>query len=157
MHDETNFDEMSNAVGMGLLASDIVLAIGKISRSVDLSDENRKALEKGRAVLDALGSTVAALPLQDGLSQLGSSSALDALQAVELKVTGETAQDLAGTLARELKVVLDGEPAKDHSEALAQISDLFAAIGNVEVMRVTNLSRPSQDVPPWLTKETSLT
>lgn len=156
MHDEANFDEVAGAVGMGLVASNVVLAIAKLTRSDPLDDRDRKALERARAVLDGF-SHKGGLPLADGLHQLEGSSAIDALQAVELNIGGESVEDFATKLSHELTAVIAGEPLEGHWEALDQVKALFSAIGDAEVMRVTNISRASHDVPPWLTPETSRT
>jgi hypothetical protein len=156
MHDDPKLEEMSGAVGMGLLASDIVLAIGKALRSEVLSDQDEQALRGGQQVLQALSSPVADLPLSDGLSQLGGSSTLDALQAVEGEVASGSVQERAAHFAEQLGAVIGGDPVDQHRDELAQIRMLFSRIGDVEVARASGLSRPTQDSPPWLTHETSL-
>jgi hypothetical protein len=154
MHDEAKIEDIGGAVGMGILATDIVLAIGKLQRSVALTAADTAALRRGRDVLKGLGSPVGKLPLSDGLSHLSSSSTIDALQAVELKFGGDHAPELVDKLADELGAVLQQGEASDYRDALAQISDLFCAIGDAEVKRLANLSHISQDVPPCPTPET---
>jgi hypothetical protein len=152
MADEYQHEEMSSAVGLGLLASDMVLATGKLLRAGDLSEHELQTLRHGWRLLEVLSAPLEDIPPSEGLSQLGTkSSALDALQAVQVRVPGQDVQSYVQPLSEGLKAVLAGESPDAHQNELTLVQDLFASIGDVELTRVSNLSRPTPDVPPWLT------
>lgn len=157
MRDEYQLEEVSGAVSLGLLASDIVIATSKVLRGADLSPSESLALKGGEAILRALSAPLDDIRPPHRLGQLGSkSSAIDALRAIQVRVPGEDVHEYVKPLADAVEKVLAGEPAAAHSEQVASVRDLFASLSEMEVSRVTNLSRPTPDVPRWLTSTASL-
>jgi hypothetical protein len=157
MRDDYQLEEVSGAVSLGLLASDIVIATSKLLCGADLSDPERRALEGGEALLRTMS-----VPLDDArrshrLGQLGlRSSAIDALHAVQARMPGEEdIQEHVVPLADAVRQVLEGTAVAAHTAELESVRDLFALLGEMEVSRVTNLSRPTPDMPPWLTSVAS--
>ena len=168
MRDDYQLEEMSGAVGLGLLASDLVLAAGKVLRAAALSKSDRATLDLGRRLLEALSAPLDDLPLIEGLGHLSSkNSTLDAIQAMQGRFPGEDIAEHVVPLADALRAVLEAESGRDerdtagarvaeqYADRLREIRDLFASIGEAEVTRVTNLARPRQDVPPWQTSTAS--
>ena len=170
MRDDYQLEEMSGAVGLGLLASDLVLTTGKVLRADALSDDDRRTLAFGRRLLEALGTPLDDVPPIEGLGQLSSkNSALDAIKAMQVRFPGDDIGKHVVPLAEALRAVLEADSAKGkretalasvlerYADRLREIRDLFATIGEAEVTRVTNLARPRQDAPPWQTSTANFT
>jgi hypothetical protein len=156
MRDDYQLEEVSGAVSLGLLASDIVIATSKVLRGVAPSSSERAALESGEVLLRAMSAPIDDVRPSHRLGQLGSkSSAIDALHAVQLRVPGEDVQEYVKPLADAVRKVLDGTPITTHTAEIESVRDLFASLGEMEVSRVTSLSRPTPDVPRWLTSTAS--
>lgn len=156
MHEETKLEEMSDAVGFGLLASDIVLATEALVSRVVIDESDREVLRIAQAFLEGIGQAGDEVPFRDSFGQLGSMSAIDALEAIEHEA-GHDVNEFAVPLAVELGEVLDGADPDQHDEALHKIISVFEAIGKRELIRVSSLSQPSSGAPQWLTPpETSL-
>jgi hypothetical protein len=156
MRDDYQLEEVSGAVSLGLLASDIVIATSKLLRGASLSDPERRALEGGEALLRTMSAPLDDARRSHRLGQLGSrSSAIDALHAVQARMPGEDIQEHVVPLADAVRKVLEGTSVAAHTAELESVRDLFTLLGEMEVSRVTNLSRPTPDVPPWLTSTAS--
>jgi hypothetical protein len=152
MRDDYQLEEVSGAVSLGLLASDIVIATSKVLRGADPSSSERSALESGEALLRAMSAPLDDVRPPHRLGHLGSkSSAIDALHAVQMRVPGEDVQEYVKPLADAMREVLAGAPVATHTTEIESVRDLFASLSEMEVSRVTNLSRPTPDVPRWLT------
>lgn len=150
MGDEYELEEVSGAVSLGLLASDIAIACSKLLRHADLSDAEEKSLRAGHLLLQALSEPLDDVRPSDRLGQLGSkSSAIDALHAVELRVPGEDIREYVQPLEESLAAVMATGNINEHTTQLEAVRDLFATLSEVEVSRLSNLSRPKPDVPRW--------
>jgi hypothetical protein len=156
MRDEYQLEEVSGAVSLGLLASDIVIATSKVLRGADLSGSETGALRSGETLLRAMSTPLDDVRPPRRLGQLGSkSSAIDALRAIQVRMPGEDVQEYVKPLADAVRKVLAGEPLAAHLAEVESVRDLFASLSEMEVSRVTNLSRPTPDVPRWLTSTAS--
>jgi hypothetical protein len=152
MRHEYELEEVSGAVSLGLLASDIVIASSKLLRGAELADSDRSALEHGESLLEAMSAPLDDVQPPHRLGQLGSkNSAIDALHAVQVRVPGEDVHEHVRPLANAVKQVLGGGPVAQHRTEIESVRDLFAFLSELEVSRVTNMSRPTPDVPSWLT------
>lgn len=157
MRDDYQLEEVSGAVGLGLLAGDIVIATSKLLRGADLSTSDRAALVACEALLKAMASPPSALLPGHRLGQLGSKrSAIDALRAVQLRVPPEDVQAYVKSLADAVASVLKEVAVTEHAPDIESVRDLFSQLGEVEVSRVTAASRPMPEVPDWLTSTASL-
>jgi hypothetical protein len=152
MGDEYELEEVSGAVSLGLLASDVAIACSRLLRRVDLSESEQQALQAGHLLLQALSEPLGDIRPSDRLGQLGSkSSAIDALHAVELRVPGKDIREFVEPLAQSVAKVLAGAPIDEHADHIEAVRDLFATLSEVEVSRLSNLSRPRPDIPRWQT------
>jgi len=157
MRDEYQLEELAGAVGLGLLASDVVIATSKLLRAAHLSEDEHNALLNCKLLLQALSAPLDDVRPSARLGQLGSKrSALDALQAVQVHVPGKDVQEYVKRLADAIEeVIVTGSP-DTHRTELEMIQGLFASLSEVEVARATNLSRPTPEEPRWLTSTASL-
>jgi hypothetical protein len=156
MRDDYQLEEVSGAVSLGLLASDIVIATSKVLRGAEPSSSERSALEGGEALLRAMSAPLDEVRPPHRLGKLGSkSSAIDALHAMQVFVPGEDVQEHVKPLADAVRKILDGTPVAPHTAEIESVRDLFAFLSEMEVSRATNLSRPTTDVPRWLTSAAS--
>lgn len=150
MGDEYELEEVSGAVSLGLLASDVAIACSRLLRRADLSESEQQALRTGHLLLQALSEPLGDVRPSDRLGQLGSkSSAIDALRAVEIRVAGKEIGDYVEPLAQSVADVLDGASIDEHANQIEAVRDLFATLSEVEVSRLSNLSRPTPDIPRW--------
>lgn len=151
MRDDYQLEEVTGAVSLGLLASDVAVATSQMLRGIDTSSIDRVSLERGAALLRALSRPFEEPAPPDGLGQLGSrGSELDALRALEVHMPGEDVREAVRPLADALDQILGGAPVADHRKEIEKIQRLFSLLGEMEVSRVTSLSRPSPDIPSWL-------
>lgn len=156
MRDDYQLEEVSGAVSLGLLASDIVIATSKILRGVDPSIRDRTALESGEALLRSMSAPLDDVRPPVRLGHLGSkSSAIDALHAIQVRVPGGDVHEYVRPLADAVRAVLGGAPIGEHANEIESVRDLFMSLSEMEVSRVTNLSRPTPDVPRWLVSTAS--
>lgn len=150
MRDGAQMEEVSGAVGIGLLAADVVGAVGRLTRGAALREGDKAYLGAAKSLLEALisPSTGAAPPA--GLRLLAASgSGLEALSAVELKAANTDVTEFLSPLASALESAISNPDDVDH-EALLIVRDLFSAISDAEVSHVSRLSRPhAQSVPLW--------
>jgi hypothetical protein len=151
MRDDYQLEEVSSAVSLGLLASDIVIAASKLLRGVAPSDTEHNALVSGESLLRKMGAPLDGVGRSRRLGQLGSRNAIDALHAVQARMPGKDVQEQVVRLADALQSVLGGATVAEYEAELESVRDLFAHLGGIEVSRVTNLSRPTPELPPWLT------
>lgn len=156
MRDDYQLEEMSGAVSLGLLASDIVIAASRILRGAGASEADRAALGGGEALLRALSAPLDDVRPPARLGHLGSkSSAMDALHAIQVRIPDGDVQEYVRPLADAVRMVLEGKPASEYAKEIESVRDLFASLSEMEVSRVTNLSRPTPDVPRWLASTAS--
>lgn len=150
MRDSSQLEEISGAVGLGLLAADVVRAIGRLSRAADISERDRTSLTAAQDLLDALIAPSSGAALPPGLRLLSSSgSAMDALSAVESKAADQDVTEFLRPLAAALAAAI-AKPANADRDALLVLRELFSAIGDAEVSHVSRLSRPSApSTPLW--------
>lgn len=151
MRDDYQLEEVTGAVSLGLLASDVTVATSKVLRGVAPTPVDRVALENGRALLRAISKPPEELVPPEGLGQLGSrGGTLDALRALEVQMPGPDIEQSVRPLADALEQVLKGAAVTTHRLSLEAVQRLFALLGEMEVSRATSLSRPSPDTQNWL-------
>lgn len=151
MGDGSQMEEVTGAVGLGLFAGDVVLALGRLINSRTAEPTDRDTLQLAAQLLEGLGTPVDSPAPPSGQRQLAGENALDALAAVESEAAEADVEDFIRPLAEALKQSLKSN-AKPEVAALETLRRVFAAIGDAEVSRVSRLSRPrSPSLPLWQT------
>lgn len=152
MRDGSQMEEVTGAVSLGLFAGDAVFALGRVISTGSVAEDDRPILERGQQLLEALGAPVDAPTPPGGPRHLAlGGSALDVLAAVETEAAEVAVEDFLRPLADALKESLDGK-VEGHTDHLKTLRRVFAAIGDVEVSRVSQLSRPRPpSLPSWRT------
>lgn len=153
MRDYRGLEEMTGAVSTGLLAGDVVLAIDAALQADAVDDETADALRAGGDYLRAL-----AHPTELDLSgsQTGSlaatEAALDAVAQVQRDKPNENIQTFLEQIAQSLDSAAAGDKLEKKTAEIAV--DIFSLLGDLELARVTSLSRERQDPIRWLVNPT---
>jgi hypothetical protein len=151
MHDEgTSIEEMTGAVRLGLFAGDAALALDRTIRAKQVNDADRSILGHSLTLLENLRNPAAASSTFSGPNHLAVGEAgLDALTAIEAQAADADVEQFLEPLVEGLRKALDGEVDSQvaHLDKLLQV---FVAIGDAEVERVSCLSQPrSHSIPLW--------
>jgi hypothetical protein len=142
MGDRGQMQELTGAVGLGLLAADTARALGRSIHSGQVLDADRPVLERARALLASFAAPADAPTPRTGLRQLATTeSALDVLSAIEMQAAEADLDEFLPPLSIALEEALHGAVEK-HRESLTALRQLFVSIGDAEVARVSQLSRP---------------
>lgn len=155
MRDYRGLEEMTGAVSTGLLAGDVVLAIDAVLRTDQPDEDTADTLRTGGQYLRTLAN-----PTEEvGGSQTGSLSAtdaaLDAVAQVQREKPNENIQTVLEHLADSLEASAGGEKLPPKTVELAV--NIFSLLGDLELARVTSLSRERQDPIRWLVNPTPST
>lgn len=145
-------EEVTGAVGLGLFAADVVLALGRLLEGT-ASTADRKTLKVGYELLESLTASADIPPQASvGPHQLGSGgTALDVLEAVETEAAEVDVIEFLRPLADALQESLVGD-VNQHKAEIVTLRRVFAAIGDAEVSRVSRLSNPrTPNSPEWPT------
>jgi hypothetical protein len=153
VRDYRGLEEMTGAVSTGLLAGDVVLAIDAALRADQVDEETADALRAGGQYLRALANPS---ELDTSGSQTGSlaatDAALDAVAQVQREKPNENIQTFLEKLAQALDDAAGGE--KLDKTTVEMVVDIFSLLGDLELARVTSLSRERQDPIRWLVNPT---
>jgi len=153
MHEHPYLAELANATSTGLLAEEMVFAVGRLIRGeAELSQDDRQILEEGRRLLR---SAVDPSPgeAQPGLSQLSEpEGTLDTIRAVLMQAPDANVKSYVEALDAALGGIVDEERDPSAYEAeLDKIRDLFATVGHLTLSRANRLTRSPQDQLEWPT------
>jgi hypothetical protein len=152
MPQHPHIEDLAYATSSGLLAEEVVFAVGDVLRGGTLDSEPRKALETGKAVLEALVSPDLAVPAQPGMSQLAANEeALDALQAALVQAPDQDVQAYLRCLIGVLEEAIGGADVRDRQSELESLQRLFATFGHITLARANTISRTPQDRLMWPT------
>lgn len=151
MRDGSQMEELTGAVGLGLLSGDVVLALGHLIHGASISEEETETLKHAVALLENLSGPFDVAGPSSGLRQLATGeTALDVLTAVETEAAEADLADFLEPLAAGLRDALAGQ-VTEHVRELEILRRVFASIGDAEVERVSRLSRPrAPSMPLWL-------
>lgn len=151
MHDEgSSVEEMTSAVKLGLFAADAVLALDRTIRSLEVSPVDRDILSKSLALLENLQNPAQPKSSSAGVGHLALGEAgLDVLTAIEVQAADADVEQFLEPLVEGLKKAIDGK-VDDQATRLGELQQVFIAIGDAEVERVSCLSQPrSHSIPLW--------
>ncbi len=153
MPDGSQMEEMTGAVGLGLFASDAVLALGRAIQSGSVDAADKPVLEQGLKLLKDLREPEDAAAPPEGPRQLGlGGTNLDVLAAIEAEAADADVDSFLEPLTEVLEDGLKGGDLSPYTDRLEVLRRVFMAIGDAEVTRVSNLSHPGpQGNPPWQT------
>jgi thioredoxin-like negative regulator of GroEL len=153
VREQPNIKELASAASAGLLAEEMVFALGTLLRGGGLEDDDaRDAVEAGKAVLTALVSPNLTVPAAAGVSQLAADEeALDALQAALVQAPDEDVQEYLKRLIEVLEAALNNEDVQARQSELDSLQKLFATLGHITLARANSLSRAPQERLSWPT------
>jgi hypothetical protein len=152
MHEHPQQTELASATSTGLLAEEMVFAIGRLLRERSRPEgEDAKAIEAGRVLLNSAVDPSLGVS-QPGLSQLSQSEGtLDTIRAVLVQAPGEDVKNYVQRLDRALKRALEdsGEDFDAYEDDLIAVRDLFATVGHLTLSRANRLTRSPQEHLGW--------
>src|SRR5688572_12220793 len=101
MRDGSQMEELSGAVGLGLLAGDVVLALGRLINGRELNGPDRPTLEHAQSLLESLsGQGDAPSTGSSRLRQFAAGeTAFDVLSAIETEAAETELEDFVKPLA----------------------------------------------------------
>jgi hypothetical protein len=143
-------EEMTGAVQLGLFAGEVAIALERtIKREAALEDE-RQTLAQGLDLLEALQGPRSHSSEVGGPQHLAIGEAgLDVLTAIEAQAEDVNLGDFLADLASGLRDALVGDVV-GNKQQLESLLQLFVAIGDAEVERVSCLAQPrSPSIPLW--------
>lgn len=158
MPEHPQIEELANAASAGLLAEEMVFAMGRILRGEPLDQsEERESVALGKAVLESLTSSDLTIPPPEGMSQLAADDeALDALHAVMIQAPERDVREYLGRLVDVLDLVLKQEDVSSYQAELEALQELFATLGSITLARANSLSKGPEERLTWpISVETS--
>ena len=152
MRDRQLFEQLTNAVSLGVLAEEMVLAAGHAAARQTLDDHDLEILRTGQQLLSAIASATLTVVPTPGPRRMDTDAAyLEAFRAVRLEAPGERAQDFVSNLSGVLEKAVSGGEITDHDvEVLRRVQDLFARVGEMSLVRASDLfEQPRKEPLPW--------
>jgi hypothetical protein len=137
-------DELTGVLSLGLLAESAVMALGRAIRSEPLRDEDVRALEQAQQLFALMATQDVVVVDAFDNTMLTDESYLDAVRVVELREDDGELQERAARYVELIRSALDGDVAGIEDE-LANLRELFAAVGEATLTRANEISRASQE------------
>jgi hypothetical protein len=143
-------EEMTGAVQLGLFAGEAAIALERTINQGEVGAGERQTLAQGLWLLEALQGPRNHGGEGNGPQHLAIGEAgLDILTAIEAQAEDTTLGDFLTDLAEGLRNALDGDVGGNQQQ-LESLLQLFVAIGDAEVERVSCLAQPrSPSIPLW--------
>ena len=152
MRDKQLFEQLTNAVSLGVLAEEMVLAVGHAVARRPLDEHDTEVLRTGQQLLSAIASTTLTVVPTPGPRRMNTDAAyLEAFRAVRLEAPGERAQDYLNSLCAVIEKTASGGDISDSDiEVLRRVQDLFARVGEMSLVRAGDLfEQPRKEPLPW--------
>jgi hypothetical protein len=142
-------EEMTGAVQLGLFAGEVAIALERTIMGERVGEGERQTLTQGLELLEALMGPPnpggEAGPQHLAVGEAG----LDVLTAIESQADDANLSEFLTDLAAGLRDALDGD-VSGSKQQLENLLQLFVAIGDAEVERVSCLAQPrSPSIPLW--------
>lgn len=151
MPDEgSSLEEITGALKLGIFSGDAALALDRTIRAKEVTADDRSILTCSLALFEKLRDPAGSYQADGGLSQLAAGEpGLDVLTAIEDQAAGGEVEEFLDPLIDGLRRALDGD-VEDEVDNLGKLLQVFIAIGDAEVERVSELSQPrSLSIPLW--------
>lgn len=142
MSDRHQLEEVTGAVSLGVLAEEMVLAVGRLRREEQLTQEDLRTIEAGQRLLEELSSAVPGVLSPGGTRHMDTEAAiLDVYRAVRLRAPEEPAREFLARLAKPLARATQGDRMLSDQERalLPEIQALFTQIGELSLARTNEL------------------
>jgi hypothetical protein len=152
MRDKQLFEQLTNAVSLGVLAEEMVLAAGHAVARRPLDEHETEVLRTGQQLLAAIASTTLTVVPTPGPRRMDTDAAyLEAFRAVRLEAPGERAQDYLNSLCAVIEKAASGREISDNDiGVLRRVQDLFARVGEMSLVRAGDLfEQPRKEPLPW--------
>jgi hypothetical protein len=138
--DRHELQEMAGTVSLGVLAEEMILALGKLKRDEKLADPDVRTLNGGHQLLSQLGAEAPATVAGGGVRRMGSESALDVYRAVRIHAPDQPVRDVLRKLAAPLGRAASRQRLRSEDRTLLpQIQALFVVIGELALAHANEL------------------
>jgi len=141
VNDRHELQEMTGAVSLGVLAEEMVLAVGKLRREESLAARDLDTITGGEQLLQRLSSDTPSVLSPVGIRHMGSEAALlDVFRAVRLRAPDQPVREFLRKLAEPLGRAARSEALQPSDrELLPEIQALFVQIGELTLARTNDL------------------
>jgi hypothetical protein len=151
VRDFQRLEELSDAVTIGLLAGDVVLAADRVRQQGSVDGDSKKALTRGEELLRSLAKTESPEVIALGTrSWAAAASAVEAVAAVQGQRPDADVQAVLTQLADGLHAVVQSGGIGDKQEELRAVVELFSFLGDLELAHVNNVARDREEPAAWL-------
>jgi hypothetical protein len=150
MRERQQFEELSSAVALGLLAENMVLALGRVLRGDPVRDTDRPVLEDAKRLFETLGDDTI-VPLNRMYDRMFADDAYrDTLRIVREQVPDQSDREIATQLAALIGSVLEGAVDEELRVRLASLREIFVEVGKTMLLRSNELMRSEQEtISSW--------
>jgi hypothetical protein len=149
MQDRHKSHEMAGVLSLGLLSERMVLALGRVGRSEELTEEDRQAIQRATELFELMTTRDVIVVGATVNRMLSDASYIDALEALQGQTDGGDIEDYAERYSELLRKVLAGEAGEDERAELEALRNLFVEVGLTTLSRANEISRTRQE-SPWL-------
>jgi hypothetical protein len=143
--------ELTDTVSLGFLATDLVLAMGRLLRKENLSTDDVSTLRSGRELLQRLGRAEPTLTPIAGPRLLTSDAVdLEVFRAARAQVPDEPVKTFVARMAEVLERSVSGALGPSDIDAARQARSLFMHLGEMTLSRADDLlTTPHRERPAW--------
>lgn len=148
MNERQPLEELAGPISMGLLAEEVVLAVGMAMRDEELGHRERRAIEHAQAFLRGLSSTTNDIIGPAVLRQMDSDQTyMDAFRAIKLHAPDQPFREYLEKVEQVLGKALEGKLETNDQSLCLDAQRLFLRVGEIQLARTSGFFERSKEDP----------